>query len=88
MGIMKTSEPGEVDELEALRQRLGKLDPQQVRIWREMSPARRLELVFQAYQFVLEAVRVSERQLHPDLSAEELNWRVTRRIQGNPKLGR
>ena len=70
---------------------LSKLDPidhDQVAIWRKMTPARRLEIAFQAYQFVLDAVRVTERNKHPDLSPEDLAWRVTRRIQGNLKLGR
>jgi len=42
----------------------------------------------QAYQFALDTVRLTERQRHPDLPPEELAWRVTRRMQGNPKLGR
>jgi hypothetical protein len=53
-----------------------------------MSPARRLELAFQAYQFALDTVRLTERRNHPDLSPEELAWRVTRRMQGDPSLGR
>ncbi len=53
-----------------------------------MSPARRLELAFQAYQFALDVVRLTERQRHPDLSPDDLAWRVTRRMQGNPRLGR
>jgi hypothetical protein len=52
-----------------------------------MEPWQRLEIAFQAYQFALEAVRVTERARHPDLSEEELAWRVIRRMQGNPKLG-
>jgi hypothetical protein len=64
------------------------LDPRQVAAWRAMSPARRLELAFQAYQFALDIVRLTEKQAHPDLSPEELAWRVTRRMQGNPRLGR
>jgi hypothetical protein len=74
--------------VEALNRRLGKLDPHQIAAWRAMSPARRLELGFQAYQFALDAVRLTERQRHPDLSPDELTWRVTRRLQGDPKLGR
>ena len=77
-----------VDAVEALRRRLGRLDPRQVAIWRAMSGARRLELAFQAYQFALDAVRLTERQRHPDLSPEELAWRVTRRMQGDPNLGK
>jgi hypothetical protein len=53
-----------------------------------MSPARRLELAVQAYQFVLDTVRLTERRRHPDLPPDELAWRVTRRMQGDPKLGR
>ena len=76
------------DAIEALRRRLGRLEPEQIAAWRRMSPARRLELAFQAYQFALDAVRLTERQRHPDLSPEELAWRVTRRMQGNPRLGK
>lgn len=76
------------DTIETLRLRLGKLQPGQVAAWRGMSPARRLELAFQAYQFALEAVRVTERQRHPELPPGELAWRVTRRMQGDPRLGR
>ncbi len=74
--------------IHALGQRLGKLDPLQVKAWRSMTPARRLDLAFQAYQFALDVVRLTERRNHPDLSPEELAWRVTRRMQGNPRLGR
>jgi hypothetical protein len=67
---------------------LEKLDPRQLAVWRAMSPARRLELAFQLYQFALDAVRLTERKRHPDLSPEELAWRVTRRMQGDPTLGK
>ncbi|MEW5957091.1 MAG: hypothetical protein AB1801_05160 [Chloroflexota bacterium] len=76
------------DPIEQLRQRLGRLEPQQIVAWQQMTPAQRLDLAFQAYQFALEAVRLTERRLHPNLSAEELNWRIIRRMQGNQKLGR
>lgn len=69
-------------------ERAGAPDPQQVAIWRAMTPARRLEIAFAAYQFVLDVVRLSERARHPDDSPEELAWRVTRRMQGDPTLGR
>ncbi len=80
--------PPDSATIETLRRRLGRLDPRQIAIWRQMSPARRLELAFQAYQFALDIVRHTERQNHPHLSPDELAWRVTRRMQGNPKLGR
>jgi len=72
----------------ALRQRLDPLDRRQIAAWRAMEPARRLEMAFQAYQFALDAVRLTERQCHADLPPDELAWRVTRRMQGNPRLGR
>lgn len=74
--------------IEALRLRIGKLDPRQIVAWRAMTPARRLEIAFQAYQFALDAVRLTERRNHPDLSPEELTWRVTRRMQRNQRLGK
>ncbi len=67
---------------------LDAIDPVQVEAWRRMSGAERLEISFQLYQMALEAVRANERMRHPDLSEEELNWRVTRRMQGDPTLGR
>jgi len=76
------------DRIENLRRRLGKLDPRQVTAWRAMSPARRLELAFQAYQFALDTLRLTERRQHPDLPPDELAWRITRRMQGDSKLGR
>lgn len=75
-------------DVDALQRRLGELDPHQVAAWRKMSPVRRLEIAFQAYQFALDTVRLTERQRHPDLAPEELSWRVTRRMQGAPDLGR
>jgi hypothetical protein len=83
-----TNYADESASVEALRRRLGRLDPHQVAAWRAMSPARRLEIAFQAYQFALDTVRLTERQRHPDLSLNELAWRVTRRMQGDPHLGR
>jgi hypothetical protein len=74
--------------VEALRRRLGRLDPHQVAAWRAMSPARRLEIALQAYQFALDTVRLTERRRHPDLTPEELAWRVTRRMREDPQLGR
>jgi hypothetical protein len=79
---------GGVGPVADLRLRLGEADPQQIAIWRAMTPARRFDIACQAYQVVLEMVRVSERRRYPDLPEEELAWRVTRRIQGDPTLGR
>jgi hypothetical protein len=83
-----TQNENPADPIEQLRQRLGRLEPQQIIAWQQMTSAQRLNLAFQAYQFALEAVRLTERRRHPHLDEEELNWRVTRRIQSNQKLGR
>jgi hypothetical protein len=53
-----------------------------------MTPAQRLDLAYQAYQFALDTVRLTERRNHPELSPEALAWRVTRRMQGDRSLGR
>lgn len=76
------------EQMQSLQKRLDWPDPRQIEIWRSMSPARRLEIAFQAYQFALDIVRLTERKRHPDLSPEELAWRVTRRMQGDPHLGK
>ena len=75
------------DAVEQLRQRLGPLHRKQVRAWQRMSPAQRLEVAFQAYQFALDTVRLTERRNHPHLSSEELAWRVVRRMQGDRRVG-
>lgn len=60
------------DDVERLCRWLGPLDPRQVAAWWHMSPARRLELAFQAHQLALDGVRTAERREHPDWPAEEL----------------
>lgn len=83
-----TSAESDADVAPIRHHQLESLDPRQIAAWRAMSPACRLELAFQAYQFALDIVRLTEKKAHPDLSPEELAWRVTRRMQGNPRLGR
>jgi len=74
---------------EEIRRRLGPINPIQFEIWRKMTPAQRLDIAFQAYQFALDAVRASERaRAEEGLTEEEFNWRVTRRMQGDQSLGR
>jgi hypothetical protein len=46
--------------IEALHRRLSGLEPRQVAAWRATSPARRLELAFQVYQFALGAGPLTE----------------------------
>jgi hypothetical protein len=76
------------DDVKRQLQNLEPLDPRQVAIWRRMTPARRLDLAFQAYHLALEVVRTTERRRHPDLSPEELKWRVIRRMHGDLSLGK
>jgi len=76
------------DTITQLNNRLGGYDRQQILIWQRMSPAERLAVADQAYHFALEVVRLTERQRHPDLTEEELQWRIIRRMQGNQRLGR
>lgn len=84
MNNVKTS----AQSIEALRKRLGEVDMQQVMAWRQMTPVKRLDIAFQAYQFALETVRLTERQQASNIGAEAFAWRVTRRMQGDQKLGR
>jgi hypothetical protein len=86
-GKLKMSSESPPVSLDELRRRIGGYDPQQVKIWRAMTPARRIAVACQMYSFALGAIRVQERKRHPDLSQEELNWRVIRRLHGNQKLG-
>ena len=79
--------PPSEDTVEQLPRRLGPLDRCQVLVWQAMSGVRRLELAFQAYQFALDLVRLTERRPHPSQSPEELNWRITRRMKSDPDLG-
>jgi hypothetical protein len=67
---------------EEFRRRLGTLDPQQVAIWRQMTPARKLQLLFQMWHFARKIAWTTERQWHPDLTEEELARRVWRRFHG------
>lgn len=81
---MKDNGPDAVTDnaVEALRRRLGRLEKRQIAAWQKMTPARRLDVAFQAYQFALDAVRLTEQRCHPELTPEALAWRITRRMQG------
>ena len=84
----RSPNPSTDESVDALRRRLGRLEPQQIEAWRAMGPAGRLDLAFQLHQFALDTVRLTERQRHPDLPPDELAWRVTRRMLGDLNLGR
>ncbi len=66
----------------SFRRRLGTLDPQQVAIWRQMTPAKKIRLAFQMYDLARRIIWTTERQAHPDASPEELGWRMLRRMHG------
>ena len=76
------------EAIKQLNKRIGVYDRQQILIWQRMSPIERLAIADQAYHFALEAVRLTEARNHPDLTEEELKWRVIRRMQGDQTLGR
>jgi hypothetical protein len=76
------------ESIEALEKRLGKVDMRQILIWRQMTPAQRLDIAFQAYQFALDIVRMTEEKHASGLTPEQFAWRVTRRMQGDQNLGR
>ena len=76
------------DAVERMRRQLGPFDMHQVEIWRRMTPAQHLDIVFQAYHLALQIVRKTEQDLHPELTPEELKWRVIRRMHGDLSLGR
>jgi hypothetical protein len=75
------------EPVEALRRRLGELDPVQVEIWRRMTPAERIAVAVSAHRLAVSIARARELERDPDVSPEELAWRVTRRVQGDPNLG-
>jgi hypothetical protein len=64
------------------RRRLGRLDPQQVAIWRQMTPAQKIYLASDLYDLARRIIWTTERQMHPDISSEELYWRMLRRLHG------
>ncbi len=70
-----------------LHTRIGAIHPMQLQAWRRMKPYERLNIAFQAYQFALETVRLRERKRADGLSQAELDWRVTRRMQADQRLG-
>ncbi len=83
---MTRKQPGHEQQAEDLaasfRRRLGTLDPRQVAIWREMTPARKLELLFQMWHLARTIAWTTERQWHPDLSDDEIARRVWKRMHG------
>ena len=67
---------------ESLRRRLGTLDPQQVAIWREMTPAQKIRLASHMYDLARRIIWTTERQAHPNASPDEFKWRMLRRMHG------
>ena len=80
-----TNEPAPAisKQAEEMRRRLGTLDPQQVAIWREMTSARKLELLFQMWHLARKMAWSTERRWHPELTEEELSQRVWKRFHGS-----
>jgi hypothetical protein len=53
-----------------------------------MAPVERLEVIFQAYQFVLETVRLSEQSQYFDYRRKRFGGGLFRRMQGDQRLGK
>jgi len=77
----ETEAPVTTRMVDDLRRRLGTLDPQQVAIWRQMTPARKVKLAFQAWADGLNEIWTIERQRHPDATPEDLAWHVQKHLQ-------
>lgn len=76
--------PPAVHELAAsFRRRLGRLDPHQVAIWRQMTPEQKIALIFQMWHLARTVVWSTERQWHPELTDAELSRRMWRRFHGS-----
>ena len=75
------------EAVERMRRQLEPYDMRQVAIWRRMTPAQHLAIVFQAYHLALQIVRRTEQDRHPELTPEELRWRVIWRMHGDLSLG-
>jgi len=67
---------------ENFRRRLGTLDPRQVAIWRQMTPAQKIRLASHLHDLARRIIWTTERQAHPDASPEELSWRILQRMHG------
>jgi hypothetical protein len=80
---MSETTPGICVDPEEMRRRLGTLDPQQVAVWRDMTPARKLQLVFQMWHLARKIAWSTERQWHPELTEAELAPRVWKRFHGS-----
>ena len=77
------------DTLQAWWQRIGRLDPHQITAWRAMTPAQRLDLACEAYQFALDAVRLTERRNHfpSQLSGgEQQRVAIARALANDPQI--
>lgn len=70
-----------LDIAQAVRAAFDELDLRQLAVLARLSPARRLEIMFDLCEFARQLVIASERQRDPSLSNEELERRVRARIE-------
>ncbi len=68
-------------QAEEMRRRLGTLDPQQVAIWREMTPARKVRLAFEGWAAGLNEIWTIEQQRHPGAPKQELAQYVIQHLR-------
>jgi hypothetical protein len=62
------------------------LDMHQLAVTRRLTPTQRLRQVSEINRTLRKLVAASIRNQHPDISADELNWRVAQRIGGTYEL--
>ena len=70
-----------LDIAQAVRAAFNELDLRQLAVLARLSPARRLEIMFDLCEFSRQLVIASERQRNPSISNEELERRVRARIE-------
>ena len=69
------------DTARVVRAAFAELDLQQLAVLARLSPARRLEIMFDLCESARQLVIASERQRDPNISGEELARRVRARIE-------
>ena len=70
-----------IDTAVAVRAAFNELDLRQLAVLARLSPARRLEIMFDLCEFVRQLVIASERQHDPTISDQDLARRVRARIE-------
>jgi hypothetical protein len=70
-----------LDHAQAVRNAFEELDWQQLEVLARLTPARRLQIMFDLCEFSRQMIVATERQRYPLLSDEDLTRRVRERIE-------